>query len=641
MSDTGNALTKVLESETGKFISGKLFGRLEKALLNNTRENEAKQALDTISSIRPDEREIIFDKVTDRYLKFRTLLSRDRDVFIDKIYHPLRLRNLSTKSKEVVTLNEQFVLELPKVTCIIGKAGQGKTTILRKVFINYLSSDCGKFPLIITLRKIDWEDKSLTPPKVVSQEFHSLGISVSEEACSFLLQLGRLRILYDGFDEVEIKSRQAALGLITETHTTFGSNCIVTTRPGTDITYYGGYVTNYELMDLEFDDVLHIITNNDLISKQDKAQLVEVIKSKKDITSILLTPIIVDIFISTYHMLEAEPDNVIDVYQQLFQALASTHDKLKVQFERGGKSGLKNTELQKVFQTASYSLLLKQKSEITFKNIELIEAFDHASNVLGFKKLYTYQDVIDKTSLIKQEGNDYSYLHKSILEFFAAKHIKGLSDDTRKEYYEYILKNYSSKHENVLRFLRVIDDELFHITFVKKLINLLKETSASLFEKGGYKINNDVLNVCLRTDCCIVVKDIIGGLTRVMVEDGKQQINVRNMYRDILESVLDISTGAIAKDPLTIALNELHRAGKDVTLGTEPSTKEVNTQGELTKQTHKVKIMDLIDFEEKSSSEFVNRDELVKLYDGVYLLNEEVERKQRIYDEKNILSTFY
>ncbi|WP_193049787.1 hypothetical protein [Pseudoalteromonas undina] len=51
--------------------------------------------------------------------------------------------------------------------------------------------------------------------------------------------------------------------------------------------------------------------------------------------------------------------------------------------------------------------------------------------------------------------------------------------------------------------------------------------------------------------------------------------------------------------------------------------------------------MDLIDFEEKSSSEFVNRDELVKLYDGVYLLNEEVERKQRIYDEKNILSTFY
>ncbi|WP_193049584.1 hypothetical protein [Pseudoalteromonas undina] len=109
MSDTGNALTKVLESETGKFISGKLFGRLEKALLNNTRENEAKQALDTISSIRPDEREIIFDKVTDRYLKFRTLLSRDRDVFIDKIYHPLRLRNLSTKSKEVVTLNEQFV----------------------------------------------------------------------------------------------------------------------------------------------------------------------------------------------------------------------------------------------------------------------------------------------------------------------------------------------------------------------------------------------------------------------------------------------------------------------------------------------------------------------------------------------------
>lgn len=157
MSDAGNITSKVLETATGKYIAGKLFGRLDKALSSNAQQKEVQDVLATIEPVHPRDQQKIFDMVCDRYLKFRTLLSRDRDVFVDEIYHPLKLKNLSSSVNQPLILNKESVLDLPKITCIIGKAGQGKTTILRKVFVNYLSSSCGKFPLIIALRKVDWD----------------------------------------------------------------------------------------------------------------------------------------------------------------------------------------------------------------------------------------------------------------------------------------------------------------------------------------------------------------------------------------------------------------------------------------------------------------------------------------------------
>lgn len=170
MSEASSAILKVLGTETGKYISQKLFSKLEKAIKSNTTQREANQILETIAPIREDMKPEIFERISDRYLTFRTLLSRDEDVFIDEVYQPLRIRKLN-KDSESIILADSSEFYFPKVACIIGKAGQGKTTILRKIFLNYIKGESGVFPIIITLRKINWTDIELSSPKIISDEF--------------------------------------------------------------------------------------------------------------------------------------------------------------------------------------------------------------------------------------------------------------------------------------------------------------------------------------------------------------------------------------------------------------------------------------------------------------------------------------
>jgi hypothetical protein len=636
MSESSSVITKVLETETGKFISNKLFSRLENALSKSTNQQEADNILQTIAPIKEDMEQKIFDKISDRYLTFRTLLSRDVDVFINDIYYPLRIKSFKDGTAPL-TLSEEASFEYPKIACIVGKAGQGKTTFLRKLFINELSSKSGQFPLIITLRRVDWSDNDLTPARLVANEFKELGITVKEDACSYLLQLDRLKIFYDGYDEVETEFRTHALKLITQTYTTFGAKCVVTTRPATEVQLYGGEIHNYALMDLTEIDVIKIIKSHTLISYIDKKQLLDVIVNKKEITKILLTPIIVDIFISTYNSLVAEPSTVIDFYEQLFQTLAATHDRLKVMFERRGISGLNNVELEKVFRSASFQLLNK-KNDITFRDSDVVEAFNFASKKLGLEVSDSHIDVINKTSLIKQDGHDYSYLHKSIIEFFAAKHIRSLSDEARQKYYKYIIENYKASHENVLRYLSKIDEDMFYIIFVKTIVESIKTTTDIYETKNLFKLTPSVFFLGSSFHSLIISEEINSEEISIK-PDLELSINDQSIQTNFLKlaSILDL-TLPIINQTNVIELVKLQLAKKVDIKGNK--YKNITKSKSSEHSYYRVDVANQIDFD-KHEGLLMSKAELLSFYNDLLNLDKEVKKKEILYDEKNALSQFY
>jgi hypothetical protein len=636
MSESSSVITKVLETETGKFISKKLFSRLENTLSKSTNQQEADNILQTIAPIKKDMEQKIFDKISDRYLTFRTLLSRDVDVFINDIYYPLRIKSFKDGTAPL-TLSKEASFEYPKIACIVGKAGQGKTTFLRKLFINELSSKSGQFPLIITLRRVDWSDNDLTPARLVANEFKELGITVKEDACSYLLQLDRLKIFYDGYDEVENEFRSHALKLITQTYTTFGAKCVVTTRPATEVQLYGGEIHNYALMDLTEIDVIQIIKSHTLISDIDKKQLLNVIVNKKEITKILLTPIIVDIFISTYNSLVAEPSTVIDFYEQLFQTLAATHDRLKVMFARKGISGLNNFELEKVFRSASFQLLNK-KNDITFRDSDVVDAFNFATKKLGLEVSDSHIDVINKTSLIKQDGHDYSYLHKSIIEFFAAKHIRSLSDEARQKYYKYIIENYKASHENVLRYLSNIDEDMFYITFVKTIVESIKKTTDIYETENLFKLTPSVFFLGSSFHSLIISKEINSEEISIK-PDLELNINDQSIQTNFLKlaSILDLTLPTINQTNV-IELVELQLAKKVDLKGNK--YKDITKSKSSEHTYYRVNVANQIDFD-KHEGLLIPKVELVSFYNDLLNLDKDVKKKEILYDEKNALSQFY
>ncbi|ELV8625793.1 NACHT domain-containing protein [Vibrio cidicii] len=638
MSESSSLITKAFETETGKFISSKLFGKLETTLKSNSNQREANEVLDSIAPVNSFMEQQIFEKVTDRYLTFRTLLSRDNDVFIDEIYHPLKIVSMRSNT-EIITLAENTEFTFPKIACIVGKAGQGKTTILRKMFLNHITSSVSSFPLIITLRKVDWKDRTLTPPKIISNEFNDLGITVSEEACAYLLQLGRIKVFFDGFDEIESNYREFALATISQTHMKYGAKCVVTTRPGTEVQLFGGEIQNYTLLDLDKEDVIKIINKHSLIKKTDKKQLLNVIDSKPDIASILLTPIIVDIFISTYNSLVAEPTTIIDFYEELFQTLASSHDRLKVLFDRKGVTGLTNKQLEKVFWTASFKLLNK-RNDINFRETEVSEAFDFAASKLGYEANNSHVDVINKTSLIKQDGLEYSYLHKSIAEFHAAKHIKSLSDDTRKEYYKSIIYNYRVSHENVLRYLSKLDEDLFYISFVDSLIAEISKQS-SIFNDGKNNIfTSDTLLVCTGYDSFIVTKDVDKQSISVKVDRRLDRSEDKlKGYFLMLSSILDV------RPPTVSEQNLLESTTKEIMehntlINREPNEKKFDKAGNLLYVEYYFKFSDVIDLD-NTILLGIERVDLSAFYLELEELKNEVKKRQKVYDQKNTLNQFY
>lgn len=634
MLENQSVIGKVLETETGKYITKNLFGSLERAIRNKAENREAHNALASISLIDEKLSSEFLEKVSERYLSFRTLLSRDADVFIDEIYHPLRIKR-SSSDNEPISLIDNLSFEFPKIACIVGKAGQGKTTILRKLFLNSIGNDDDPFPLIITLRRLDWQDSKLSPARLVKDEFFELGIFASEEACSYLLQMNRLKVFFDGFDEIENEHRSKAIKVITETYTTFGTKCIVTTRPGTEIERFGGTIRNYTLMDLNREDAIKIIENHRLIGKQDKDQLLQVINTKKDITGILLTPILVDIFISTYNSLVAEPTTIIDFYEQLFQILASTHDRFKVTFDRNGKSGLNNFQLSKVFQTASFKLLNK-KNDITFRNSDLKDAFNFACEKHGFDDAIgkAHDDVIDKTSLIKQDGLDYSYLHKSIIEFYAAKHIKELSDQSRKEYYQYILENYKSAHENILRFLSKIDTDLFYIIFVDLLIQNVKKHTSIYRQSCMDKLTIDTFLIGSNFDTIIVSKDEDGNVSfswETELLESKRKIKD---YFSIFFTVLDLPSFTVKTEVVENKIQNQIENGIDITSGLSRYKRKERIDS------FKLGIEKVIDFS-KDSPDIVSIQELRDFYNELHSLEDFIKRKEESYKTKNALDKFY
>ena len=113
MPDYGSAISKVLESETGKYLSKKIFGKINEIIKTHSNQREVENVLINICPIKKEAEPEIFKKIVNRYLKFRTLLSRDIDIFIDDIYHPLRIKN--------ITKNEITLLDLDKkihYTCL-------------------------------------------------------------------------------------------------------------------------------------------------------------------------------------------------------------------------------------------------------------------------------------------------------------------------------------------------------------------------------------------------------------------------------------------------------------------------------------------------------------------------------------------
>lgn len=455
-----------------------------KKLLDRNWSNDLIQGKTILEQLNEDS---VAERYVDRYvtknLKMRTLHSAESDVYLDEVYTPLTLRTASNGDELVV--DDGFTLEYSKIINIIGIAGQGKSTILRKIFLEEIKCQ-KKFPFFIELRRIGEEGII----EHLKQNLIDIGLKIDDGSLEILLQSNSIILLLDGFDEVSSSLRAKVLTEITRIRTRFNCSLIVTTRPDTEICHESN-ISNLRVKRLEIEDIVSIISKLD--PKNENPEVIELVRSNPVLQSTLVSPILVNLLFVCYPYLDVVPESVVDFYQKLFLTLYSRHDKIK-NFHREKYSNTSPKVANSIFDALCFNSL--NKGLLEFNEDSILEQLELAlkynsveSNQLDNVK----QDIINITCLIQRDGFDrYVFLHKSVQEFHAARFISSLPHDHKIRFYQKLssIIEDEDRFDNVICFLKEIDKNDYESLLLLEYFN---SHSFSHFESN----KESVIEKCL------------------------------------------------------------------------------------------------------------------------------------------------
>jgi hypothetical protein len=424
-----------------------------KKILNKVWEHDINKGKELIRQLSEDySAEVYVEKYVNRFMKMRTLHSAESDVYLDAIYSPLKLEAQSNGT--VFTVDDGFTLDNRQVINIIGIAGQGKSTILRKLFLEELLK-AKRFPFMIELRRVE----NATIINHLKQQLKDIGLKFGDDDVEILLQSKKVVLMLDGYDEIPSNNRHRLLNEIMQLNTRYCCDIIVTTRPGTEICSEVNII-NLKVKNLETDEIISIISKLD--NKGEQEDLPKLIKENQQLRDTLVSPILVNLLYVCYPYLDVVPESVVDFYDKLFITLFSRHDKIK-NFNREKYSPITAIDAIKIFNAFCFDSINKNYLEFTEESLYIF--LNSAIKLNQISPSFTEQiqkDLINITCLIQMDGFDkYVFLHKSVQEFHAAKFISSLPHKHKKRCYSNLLKNIDldDKFDNVLLFLKHIDTD--------------------------------------------------------------------------------------------------------------------------------------------------------------------------------------
>lgn len=171
------------------------IGEIVKHLITTAWPKDTEQGIMILSDFENEEIISKFSKkITSDVLTFRTLSNNGRNVRLEDVYYPLKVK--IEDSGDVELLSDDKRLNYNGVIVISGSAGQGKTTILRKLFLEEIKEK-KKLPIFINLRNIKFE-KETSFLSIVKDFFESYGLVCSDDDVSLLLQSSKLKVFLMG-----------------------------------------------------------------------------------------------------------------------------------------------------------------------------------------------------------------------------------------------------------------------------------------------------------------------------------------------------------------------------------------------------------------------------------------------------------
>ncbi|MGH1434028.1 MAG: NACHT domain-containing protein [Lewinella sp.] len=375
----------------------------------------------------------------ERCLFVKTILHRVKPVNLLEIYYRQGIKTLNSDKDPWVFNTVKELLEKERYITILGSAGSGKSTMLKYIFVKAIEEQ-DKIPVLIKLRHLSNYQESFEA-FVFNRVFKLFNLGVNDNVIKKMLESDRFVFLLDGFDELVSSQRQRLTTELDQFVQKYSLNSfIVTSRPFVDIELLPLFA-NYEISSLSNEDIKKYIKKQ--LPAEEEELVEKIIESIETVQSsplneFLSNPLLLSMFILTFQSNSSIPEEKNIFYSQVIDVLFHTHDSLsKLGYERQRESNIPRSTFDKVMSMFCFISLFEE--EILFTRDYCNEKFDFIKSKLQevkFDNDKLIDDLLSALCIWTKEGYEYTFVHKSLQEYFAALFISKLEPKAKKKVFE-------------------------------------------------------------------------------------------------------------------------------------------------------------------------------------------------------------
>lgn len=395
--------------------------------------------------------------LSNRVCEITSIAFPQHQLSLFEAYEPLILVDHTDYRKRLETRD---IVDLKGGSYVIRDgAGVGKSTF-SKHLVSQILHKHDKIPILIELRNIP---ENVTLLDSLSSELDTISSKFPQDLFLKLAERGDFVMILDGFDEVRLE-RQASLAqeINSLSSKAIKNTLFITTRPqelipsisqSSLLEFSEFSVEQCKSLLRRYDSYCSLSIGDELIKQLDMVP-----------DKFLETPLLVSLLYRTYGVNNSIANSISTFYEEVYSALYKGHDLInKNGYSRQKKSGLDYEKFRVLLRSLCYYMLVQRRT--SFQSWS--QAIDFIDNARQLKSVdltsshYFLDDLLTSVPLMVKDGQDYKFLHKTIIEYFAAEYIiynKNSSTIMDKIYNGKL----SSGFEKVFDFIRDMDESLFH-----------------------------------------------------------------------------------------------------------------------------------------------------------------------------------
>lgn len=351
----------------------------------------------------------------------KTLINRNSPIEVNSIYVGAAFRGGRN-----ILRDDDVVSKLISGDHLIitGFGGSGKSIFMKWALLQVIERSGLGFPIFFELR--NYTDSSVSLVDRIFQNVSSVGEDLSKSQFLFGLKNGYFSIFLDGFDELHHDLKAGVEQQLDEICFKFPKTpIIVSSRP--DRERFGGWekFSVLEMQPLTLEQVLDLVDKVD-IDRDGKGKIkVELSGGAfEKFKGLYTNPLLATMMLMVSDKGGRLPSSETSLFRKCFDVLSVEHDAMK-RYTRKLKSPLTIEQAREVFRAFCALGYLDETYEFSDNTIShyVLDAIDLTRDGSDVESADIIHDFTQSLSLILEEGDVYSFIHRSFQEFFFAEFV--------------------------------------------------------------------------------------------------------------------------------------------------------------------------------------------------------------------------